>query len=44
MYKWYAIPSGKRARQKVCRQSDGRIVPVKSGNPQGITDGGKSRT
>ena len=43
MHKWYAKASRKRVRQMVGRQSDGRIVPLKSGSPKGITDGGKSR-
>ena len=34
MYKWYAKVSKKRARQMVYRQSDGRVVPMKSGSPR----------
>ena len=44
MYKWYAKASRKRARQMVCRQSDGRIVPMMARSPLGIIAGGKSRT
>ena len=44
MYKWYAKASEKQVRQMVCRQSDGQVVPKKSGSPKGITDGGKSRS
>ena len=45
MNKWYAESTKKKGvRQMAYRQSDGRIVPMKAGNPKGITAGGKSRT
>ena len=43
MYKWYAKVTRKETRQTACRQSDGRIVPLKMRNPLGISIGGKSR-
>ena len=43
MHKWYAKTTEKEGRQTTYRQSDGRIVLMKAGNPKGITAGGKSR-